>query len=472
MRLWPWRALVASLVALAAAVAPRAGATELGDALHLDEVVAAALRSHPLLQAAELEREVAASELMSARGAFDLTLEAQSKLMPLGYYDAVRVNTMLKQPTEWWGLSAFAGWQLGSGEFPVYAEDEQTRQHGRLRAGVKLPLWRDRSIDRRRANVARAELGPEIAELSIVQQRIEIRRSASHRYWSWVAAGRRLAIAEALLDNVMRRDAAIALRVASGDLPPIEQIENARAVEQRRAFTAHAGGTLARAAVELGLFLRDERGQPAPPSRERLPREFPEIPLAAGGGAGADAHRAQSQRPETRRLALQERRERLELEWAENQLAPAMDLEVAAARDLGPSVEGRPDLDTTRVEASFTLELPVQTRQAGGRAGAALANIERLGMQQRFARDRIDADVRDAHAALAAARQRIDAASREVAFARQLEEAERSRFAEGESNLLLVNLREQQTAEAELRKIDAMLDHFLALADLTAARGQ
>jgi outer membrane protein TolC len=57
-------------------------------------------------------------------------------------------------------------------------------------------------------------------------------------------------------------------------------------------------------------------------------------------------------------------------------------------------------------------------------------------------------------------------------LALELERAERARFDAGDSQLLIVNLREQQTAEAELREVDAMLDYHRASADLKAACGQ
>lgn len=53
-----------------------------------------------------------------------------------------------------------------------------------------------------------------------------------------------------------------------------------------------------------------------------------------------------------------------------------------------------------------------------------------------------------------------------------LEQAERVRFEQGDSNLLTVNIREQQTAEAELREIEALFDFHRAVADLRAARGE
>jgi outer membrane protein TolC len=98
--------------------------------------------------------------------------------------------------------------------------------------------------------------------------------------------------------------------------------------------------------------------------------------------------------------------------------------------------------------------------------------MSRLNHQQEFARDRIDADVRDAHSGIRRARERIEAARREVKLAVDLENAERYRFDQGDSHLLIVNIREQQTAEAELREVEALLDYHRAAADLKAARGE
>jgi outer membrane protein TolC len=59
-------------------------------------------------------------------------------------------------------------------------------------------------------------------------------------------------------------------------------------------------------------------------------------------------------------------------------------------------------------------------------------------------RDRIGAEVRDIHSALRAAIARIDIAVSETELARTLEQGERDRFEHGDSNILFVNLREQE----------------------------
>lgn len=466
------RLLLAWLLSAASVAAEgRREASEPERVLTLERALAAAERSHPAIFAAELERAVADGELESARGGFDVSLKARGTVTPLGYYDSVRLDTVLEQATPWWGASAFAGWRLGTGEFPVYDERQQTLGQGELRAGVQLPLWRNGPIDRRRANLERAELGPELADLSLAGQRIGLRRAVAQRYWAWVAAGRRLVIAQTLLDNVEQRDAAVARRVSSGDLPPIERLENLRALEQRRASLVRAQRELEQAAIELGLFARDERGLPRPPTPAQLPRAFPEVQPGAWRDAQSDALLALSRRPELRRLELQLRQQRVELAWARNQRAPGVDLQLAVSKDLGPRLAARPDLSETVLEASVLLDVPLQTRQIDGRIRAAVATLQRLEAQAQLARERIEADVRDARSAVSAAAARLDATRRELGLARELEAAERLRFEQGDGTLLLVNLREQQTAETEQREVEALTDHFRALADLQAARG-
>lgn len=440
--------------------------------LRLDDVLAQVERSFPLLKAAELERAVAAGDLLSAEGGADVSWKTRGTATPVGYYDSIRVESFLEKPTPFRGVSVFGGWKLGQGHFAVYDGRLETLEYGEVRAGVNVPLWRNDPIDRRRANLARAELGRDIAALSVGEQRIQFRRAAAHRYWSWVAAGRRLFIAKDLLRNVEGRDAGLGARVGQGDLPPIERTDNARAVEQRKAQVAAADRGLEQAAIELALFLRDGEGKPSAPPPERLPKNFPEPAPEGLAPSDNDLSFALVARPEAKRFQLQLRQNQTELAWARNQMAPGIDFQLAGSQDFGRSLAARPDLSRPVLEVSLLLDIPLQTNVMRGRADAASAMVSRIAHQQAYARDRIEADVLDARSGIRGARARIDAARQEVRLALELESAERTRFGQGDSHLLMVNIREQQTAEAELREVDAFLDHQRGLADLRAARGQ
>ena len=70
-------------------------------------------------------------------------------------------------------------------------------------------------------------------------------------------------------------------------------------------------------------------------------------------------------------------------------------------------------------------------------------------------------------------REPVGASRREVGVATDLEVAERTRFDLylGDGHLLIVNIREQQTAEAQLRAVEALFDYHSAATDLEAACG-
>lgn len=433
--------------------------------LTLEEVLQSAERHYPLLDAARADQDAAHGELLAARGGFDPLLRARGAGTFLGYYENYRADVVLEQPTPLWGATLFGGWRLGLGTFPEYDGKLATNQYGEVRGGVSVPLWRNGPIDRRRANLRRAELGLPIADLSLQQQRLEVRRQAAVRYAEWVAAGQRLRIAKDLLRIARERDSALQARVRGGDLPAYERTDNQRALVQREGLLISAERALQQAAIELSLFLRRPDGSPLVPLPARLPPGLPAVPTPAAQPE-ADVERALRGRPELRRLLAQRRREEIERDLARNQQAPAVDVSVAASRDLGP---GDPVRDKTELEVAVLLDVPLLMRAARGRTQAQEAQVRRVSAQQRLAVDRVTADVNDARSALQAARERLDAAQRERRLAQELEVAERERFGLGDSSLLFVNLREQAAAEAAGRVVDALLDGHRAYAAYQAA---
>lgn len=228
--------------------------------LTLDDVLQSVDKHYPPLLAAVLEREIAAGGVEAALGKFDFRIGMRADTDQFGFYSNERLNTGFDQYLQTWGASLYGGWRVGRGEFATYDGKLQTRTDGEWRGGVKLPLFRDRKIDERRADLQRARLERTLADLSVDQQRVAITQLATRRYWDWVAAGRRYQVADALLKIALQRDAQLRESVDLGQVPPIEAVENRRAILQRRSQLVEQQRGLENAAIELSLFYRDASG--------------------------------------------------------------------------------------------------------------------------------------------------------------------------------------------------------------------
>jgi outer membrane protein TolC len=201
--------------------------------LALDEVLVSAEERSPLVARAAQELAKAEASRLGAQGAYDLGWSASGLAVPVGEYDYITAAAGLTQLTPLWGARMDAGYNLGVGGLPDYYGELATGPAGELVAGLTVPLLKGRAIDEERAALQAAGIRVQAAEAIVDTARLVVTREASLAYWRWVSAGRRLALAEELLQIAIARDAAITSRVAAGDLPEVDRLDNERIILER-----------------------------------------------------------------------------------------------------------------------------------------------------------------------------------------------------------------------------------------------
>jgi len=146
---------------------------------------------------------------------------------------------------------------------------------------------------------------------------------------------------------------------------------------------------------------------------------------------------------------------------------PNLDLTFGVTRNQGDG----PYNDVRRDESRAGLEfrLPIQRNEAFGRTQVSEAELRRLEQDLYFVRDRIRVEVKDGWSALAAAYELLGAAKRNVELSAILVKAEQTRFSQGATDLLALQIREQALLEAQFSEVTAQADFFTALADYRAA---
>ncbi|MCB1140894.1 MAG: TolC family protein [Leptospiraceae bacterium] len=442
--------------------------------LKMDFVMETMENHFPLLAAAFQDYNIADAELLSAKGSFDGAIKSNITSSS-GYYLNQRFDTMVEQPTTFNGTSFFAGYRLGQGKFPVYYGERETNKYGEVRAGARIPIFRNRSIDKGRASIKQSEIGMRLADLSVTGQKLEIYRNALMKYWDWIASVEKYKIAQSIYRIAEIRQNQITRRVKEGDLALIEQIDNERILLQREAQLLSAEQNMNVAANELSLFLRIDKEKKIQPTLNLLPQgAFDQMKDPEGMDIEKQVNFAMENRPDLLRFKAQKDINRIEKELAKNQIQPGIDLVFMASQDMGPGSETRskPELD-----ANIVLNIPLQTRTQRGKIKGVDAKNKKLEEQEKYMRDRIGADIKNIYSFLNVTRERALLAKREVELADQLEKAELDKFKIGEGTLILVNIREQTLAEAKNREIDALSDHkktivnfYATLADLKSLR--
>lgn len=461
---WIRRAAPSALLLLAVATSE---AAETARPLTLDEVLSSVTGQYPPMLAALIERDIAAGRLRSAQGGFDFQVFAKVFGNPAGYYEQGTLDLGFEQYTGIWGSTIFGGYRLNRGDnLPDY-DKNRTEDGGEPRVGFRLPLLKDGRIDSRRAAVYKARIDQDLADPSIQRQQLDFVRAASIAYWGWVGTGQRWKLAEENLRVAEERGEALAGQVAAGLIAPLVVTDNERLIVSRSLAVTQARRRFEAAALALSLFLRDAESQPVVVGRARLPRELPDLGNAPAVADPREIDLALDRRPEVRRLQLSLEKVRVDLSLARNQMLPNLDLGVAVSNDFGN--EPYKDLAQTEVQVGLDFKVPLQRREAEGRIADFEGQESQLLQQQRFARERIVAEVRDARSALVAAWEQTRQARRNVYLAGELEEAENERFRAGASDLLAVQIREQAAFDAQVLEVDSLTDFFRAQADLAAA---
>ncbi|MGB5348832.1 MAG: TolC family protein [Polyangiales bacterium] len=441
---------------------------ERGPPLHFDEVLQSVSAHDPRIRQAVAQLRKAEAKTTAARGAFDPRLGGDGKILTGAYYDLRQANVELRQPTTLWGSELFVGYRVGLGvneRWPTY-RDDQTLSGGEVRAGIEVPIWRGGLIDPERAERARAIQLEEAAGQALSAAKLNLELAAARSYWNWVGTGQNREVAKALLDLAEQRDAQLRRRLAAGSIAAFDVLDNERILLERKAFLVAAERAFEKATFELSLFLRDPQGLPIVASAERVPERVSVAPI--------DELFVERAIDEVLACHPELEKARAELEAAEvdqklsrNEVAPELRAVFAYSRDLGDLTSTELDftLPGNVFEAGVKLSMPLLLRKERGRAGAARAAVAEKEAQLRFVSDQLRARTLDAASAVEAAQRRAGLTDEVVDTAAELAEGERRRFEVGSSNLIFVNLREQQAAMARMRYIEAV-----ALAEIERTR--
>lgn len=438
------------------------------------EIVNHVLVQFPTVQMGIQNVKESEGQELAARGAFDMIVEGNWR-DTFGDYDNTVFESRLKKPTAIFGLDLYAGFRESRGDIPVYYGEQETLDRGEWSFGASLPLLRGFLIDERRAiwNKSKLELEQQSLQLRAVELQ-EIEKSL-FAYWNWKMALERWRIQKNLYDIAKTRDEWLQKRAKSGDIAAFERKDNLRTVLLRQSALLQAEVDLETTEAQLAVYIEDENLQKKVrtstlsewnmESKWAIPQQTVEFKKPVE----ELMDRALKNRPEFSIIATELAQLQIDKDYQNNQFLPRLDFRAHYSKDRGI---GSPRLGDDNTTLSLQFEVPLQYRRIRGEKNQITANIRKTELEGELLSRQWKAQLIALRKNLDTALERRTLSLQEFELAEQLEKGERVRFRQGDTNVLIVNLREQATAEASLRIIETTVDVLRAYTSIAVRVGK
>ncbi|MEZ4775217.1 MAG: TolC family protein [Bacteroidia bacterium] len=419
-----------------------------------DQMVRNILEFHPVAQQAQLITEAGAMNVRKARGAFDPYLYGyldEKQFDQKQYYQML--NTGLEIPT-WFGIEVKAGLERTGG---VYLNPENaTPDAGLWYAGVSVPIGQGLFIDERRKTLRQAQIYSSATEAERQTILNDLLYDASVQYWEWVNAWNQVIVFTQAIELAQIGLDAVKESYFQGDKAAIDTVEALIQLQTLEVSLNEAQINYFNHTQGLSGYLWGKNNVPLDITDELVPPLFTDVPMISPLNADSVAmfiSQIPEQHPDVRiydyKLAALE----VEKRWKKEQLKPALDLKYQfLTESTGADVINQ--FSTQNYKWGVSLSFPVFLRKA--RADLQLVNIYmQETMLSQSEKTLLLKNKAESYAnQIANLRIQIEQFSRTLVNYERMLEAERQKFNIGESNLFLVNSRQNKLIDARLKWLD------------------
>ncbi len=420
-----------------------------GHALTEQEVVKSVLNHFPLIEEAELKAESANGELTAAEGAFDHKLIFKSRNRIEDKYDNQYIETIIERRTAIGGTSLVAGHRQGQGNFPAYDGKYSTSAAGEIFAGLSVPLLRDFKTDEYRTNLKLRQIEKKQALLQVDLKKMVYLHKALSLYYKWILETQKLKINKSIFELAKIRHEMIEKRFKAGDIERLKVTDNQRAIDKRNGDIIKNEIDLNKIRTELSVFLRDEQGNPVP-----IPLETdPEFILKKKESSIISSKIWKN--PQIEIMSLEKEKLKLESTYYDQSRLPGLNVELLGAKELSSNEPYDPE----SLQLAVKFDFPLENRKAEGKSVAYNYKLMAIDQSMRFLETELSQQLSFFIKASADSKVRWKITTKEFEGAKKMSEAEKNRWTQGASDLFVVNLREQDVADVEMRRWTALYDY-------------
>lgn len=418
-------------------------------ALSEQDIAKSVLTYFPLIQEAELKAKSANGELTSAEGAFDNKLIFKSRNRIEDKYDNQYFETNLERQTGFGGTTLVAGHRQGLGHFPAYDGKYRTSGAGEIFAGLSFPVLRNLKTDEFRTNLKIKQIEKKQAELESQLKKMIYLHKALTLYYKWILETQKLKINKSIFELARKRHDMIEKKFKAGDIEGVKVTDNQRAIDKRSGDIVKNEIELNKIRTELSVYLRDEQGSPVSIPLESSPEfilQKNETSLFA-----TDI----SLNPQMKILDLEREKLKLESIFFDQSKLPGLNLELLGAKELSSN----DPYDPERLQVAVKFDFPLENRKAEGKSVSYIYKVLAIEKNRQFLESELSQQLSFFIKASSDSKMRWEITTKEFEGSRKMAEAEKNRWSQGASDLFVVNLREQDVADVDIRRWTALYDY-------------
>lgn len=427
------------------------------------------MANHPVVKQAQLLSEAARAQVAQARGKFDPALKAafnNKYFGNTGYYN--HWNSELKVPLWLAGADLKVAYDRNVG---AYTNPETTTSTAGLSGvGISIPLGQGLLIDGRRSTLWQAEAMLGYAEAEQVKQINAIWFDAVRDYWNWHLAFRQYELSAEGVQLAERRYRAISMQTMLGDTPPIDSVEAAITVQERKIELAKYTIALQNSRLILSNHLWRQDQQPVELPEDAVPQPVDSALLRPDRAVLIDLlAQAHQQHPELLMLESKGQQLYIEESYRRELLKPKLNVSgtlISNRRNLNEYIPDYYDFNWSNYKLGLEFAFPLFLRTERGKLREVRLKQRELQYDQLLVGRNIRNDITAKYNDLTAYSSQLQLQVLSIGNQQVLLNGELQKFDLGESTLFLINSRESKLIDMRMKRETLVADYNIALAEL------
>jgi HAE1 family hydrophobic/amphiphilic exporter-1 len=474
-------------------------------ALTLNEAIKRALENNNDIEVARDDVRFAETQLRSLQGVYDafytISPTYQKNIQPVTFVTSGAPSGKLSTSSFSFDPGITKSFERGGGTYELrFSNSKNTTSainstlnpffSSNLSLTFTQPLQRNRSIDNNRRQIRIQKKRLEQSDADFRLRTIDVITQVQRAYWDLVFALRdqqnQLENLNLTRENLRRVEAQISV----GTQAPLARAEVQTELANRESSLLVAVQGVSIAENNLKQLMVKDSSAPEW-SAQITPTDTPKFD-AVPVNLNEALKEARDNRPELRRLRLQNDINKIDLQYFKNQMRPQIDLQATVATTglagspcVGVTCQGSApaflrggygkDLsnllgfETRNISVGMTIQIPLRNTTAKANFAGAKIQTEQLEASIRSQDQFIEVDVRNAAQAVETSRRRVLAARDARVNAELQLEGEQRLYQVGRSTTFLLFQRENALTNARNAELRAETDYNKALADLQRA---